>query len=88
MVWVYYTAVILYFGAEFTKVYSIKYGSKIRPNKYAVWVTVKEEEKPADKPLEEVKKEEAHEKAVLEKKAEQQDKEAVKAIKAEEASNK
>jgi membrane protein len=88
MVWVYYTAVILYFGAEFTKVYSVRYGSKIRPNQYAVWVTVKEEEKPADKPLEEVKKEEAHEKAVLEQKAEHQDREAVQAIKGKEATNK
>ena len=88
MVWVYYTAVILYFGAEFTKVYSIRYGSKIRPNQYAVWVTVKEEEKPAHKPLEEVKAEEKIEKAQLEKKAEDQDKEAVKAIKANEVTNK
>lgn len=57
LVWVYYTAVILYFGAEFTKVYAINHGSKILPNDYAVWVTVKEEEQP-DKPLDEVKKEE------------------------------
>lgn len=46
MVWVYYTAVILYFGAEFTKVYSLKYGSRITPNDYAVWVKVSEEEQP------------------------------------------
>ncbi len=46
MVWVYYTAVILYFGAEFTKVYAIEYGSKILPNDYAVWIKVKEEEQP------------------------------------------
>lgn len=46
MVWVYYTAIILYFGAEFTKVYSIKYGSKIVPNDYAVWIKVNEEEQP------------------------------------------
>jgi membrane protein len=56
LVWVYYTAVILYFGAEFTKVYAINYGSKIHPNDYAVWVKVKEEEQP-DKPIDEVKKE-------------------------------
>lgn len=55
LVWVYYTAVILYFGAEFTKVYSLKYGSKIMPNHYAVWVNVKEEEH-ADVPMHEVKK--------------------------------
>lgn len=36
LVWVYYSAIILYFGAEFTKVYSMKYGCKIVPNDYAV----------------------------------------------------
>jgi membrane protein len=36
LVWVYYSAIILYFGAEFTKVYALKYGQKIIPNDYAV----------------------------------------------------
>ncbi len=36
LVWVYYSAIILYFGAEFTKVYSLKYGRKIIPSDYAV----------------------------------------------------
>lgn len=36
LVWVYYSAIILYFGAEFTKVYSKAYGKKIIPNEYAV----------------------------------------------------
>lgn len=36
LVWVYYSAIILYFGAEFTKVYSRMYGKKIIPNEYAV----------------------------------------------------
>jgi membrane protein len=36
LVWVYYSAIILYFGAEFTKAYAIKYGSEIHPNHYAV----------------------------------------------------
>lgn len=58
LVWVYYTAIILYFGAEFTKVYSIRYGSKILPNDYAVFVKVKEEEQPQEKALHEVKQEE------------------------------
>jgi membrane protein len=44
LVWVYYSAVILYLGAEFTKVYAIKYGSNIRPNDYAVWVKNKPDE--------------------------------------------
>jgi membrane protein len=38
LVWVYYTAAILYFGAEFTKVYIEHIGSKIRPAQYAVFV--------------------------------------------------
>ncbi len=36
LLWVYYSALILYFGAEFTKAYAVKYGSKIYPNHYAV----------------------------------------------------
>lgn len=35
-VWVYYSSMILYFGAEFTKCYAIKYGTEIIPNEYAV----------------------------------------------------
>jgi len=36
LVWIYYSSVILYFGAEFTKAYAIKYGDSIRPTDYAV----------------------------------------------------
>lgn len=36
LLWVYYSAIILYFGAEFTKGYAIRYGSEIHPNEYAV----------------------------------------------------
>jgi membrane protein len=32
LIWVYYSAIILYFGAEFTKVYANAHGSKIIPN--------------------------------------------------------
>lgn len=42
ILWVYYSAAILYFGAEFTKVYANKHGSRIRPNQYAVFVEKKE----------------------------------------------
>ncbi len=38
LVWVYYSAIILYFGAAFTRVYAIHRGSQIFPNNYAVWV--------------------------------------------------
>lgn len=36
LLWVYYSAIILYFGAEFTKAYAVKYGAEIHPNHYAV----------------------------------------------------
>src|SRR5690606_23816667 len=38
LAFVYYAAAILYFGAEFTKRYAIKYGRGIRPKSYAVLV--------------------------------------------------
>jgi membrane protein len=38
LAWVYYSAIILYFGAEFTKVYSKVYGQKIIPNEYTVLI--------------------------------------------------
>ena len=36
LAWVYYSAIILYFGAEFTKVYADVHGDKIVPNVYSV----------------------------------------------------
>lgn len=36
LVWVYYSAIILYFGAEFTKVYAKTFGGQIAPNDYSV----------------------------------------------------
>ncbi|MEI9957594.1 MAG: hypothetical protein WDM90_15155 [Ferruginibacter sp.] len=38
LLWVYYSAMILYFGAVFTHVYAVQTGSRIYPNNYAVWV--------------------------------------------------
>lgn len=37
LVWIYYSSIILYFGAEFTKAYALNKGAKIVPNKYAEW---------------------------------------------------
>jgi membrane protein len=42
LTWVYYTAVILYFGAEFTKVYALVEGGGIKPYKTAVFIIKKE----------------------------------------------
>lgn len=44
LVWVYYSAIILYFGAVFTKNYSEMYGKPIKPNDYTMRVILKEEE--------------------------------------------
>jgi membrane protein len=38
LVWVYYSAIILYFGAEFTKVYAHTHGQKIIPNSYSIQI--------------------------------------------------
>ena len=38
LLWVYYSSIILYFGAAFTRVYAQHTGSHIYPNGYAVWV--------------------------------------------------
>jgi len=38
LLWVYYSAIILYFGAVFTRAYAVHTGSHIFPNNYAVWV--------------------------------------------------
>lgn len=45
LLWVYYSSVILYFGAEFTKAYAAEYGTRIRPSEYAVWIKQVEVEK-------------------------------------------
>jgi membrane protein len=45
MLWIYYTAAILYFGAEFTRAYVDFNGKRIEPADYAVHVEQKEEEK-------------------------------------------
>lgn len=47
LLWVYYSSIILYFGAEFTKVYALSFGSGIEPDKTAVFI-VKQEVKELD----------------------------------------
>jgi membrane protein len=53
LVWVYYSAQIVFFGAEFTQVYANRYGKKIEPSENAEPVTDEkraQEGMPADKP--------------------------------------
>jgi len=38
LAWIYYSAIILYFGAEFTKVFAMTHGKKIIPNSYSVQI--------------------------------------------------
>lgn len=40
LLWIYYSSLILYFGAEFTKFYALKFGSEIRPKDYAVTIQI------------------------------------------------
>jgi membrane protein len=36
LIWIYYSAQILFFGAEFTQVYANRYGSRIRPTEVSI----------------------------------------------------
>jgi membrane protein len=49
LVWIYYSAVILYIGAEFTQVYTEAFGGHIEPAEYAVHVQQTEVEKDVSK---------------------------------------
>jgi membrane protein len=42
LVWVYYSSIILYFGAEFTKTYAMRHGGGVRPNDNAVFILKRE----------------------------------------------
>ena len=42
LTWVYYTSLILYFGAEFTKSYALEYGGGIVPDETAVFIIKRE----------------------------------------------
>jgi membrane protein len=42
LVWVYYSSIILYFGAEFTKVYATDHGGNIEVSDTAVFIVKRE----------------------------------------------
>ncbi|HEY4148604.1 MAG TPA: YihY/virulence factor BrkB family protein [Chitinophagaceae bacterium] len=42
LTWVYYSSIILYFGAEFTKVYALRHGGGITPGSNAVYIVKRE----------------------------------------------
>jgi membrane protein len=54
LLWVFYSAMILYFGATLTHILVIEKGSRIYPNKYAVWIQeieVESKESVANQPV-------------------------------------
>ena len=57
LLWVYYSAQILFFGAEITKVHATNFGARVRPAPYAKWVSPPESmpeidaKAKADKPI-------------------------------------
>lgn len=40
LVWIFYSSVVLYYGAEFTKAYALRYAGEIKPRPYATTVKV------------------------------------------------
>jgi membrane protein len=44
LLWVYYSSIILFIGAEFTKVFALQYGGGITPDQTAVFI-IKQEAK-------------------------------------------
>lgn len=44
LLWIYYSSILLYFGAEFTKTYALKYGHGIMPNRLSIRVEIEEHE--------------------------------------------
>ena len=41
MMWINYSCQLIFFGAEFTKVYAYRYGYNIKPSKFAKWTAAK-----------------------------------------------
>ncbi|MDB5196968.1 MAG: YihY/virulence factor BrkB family protein [Flaviaesturariibacter sp.] len=68
LVWIYYSSMILYLGAEFTKSYVMSYGDAIHPNHYAVTVQKVEVEK-GNKSIQQVEKEAPKDEAAVAGKA-------------------
>jgi membrane protein len=42
LLWIYYAAQILLFGAEFTQVYANTYGTRVEPQEHAVKIEIME----------------------------------------------
>lgn len=67
MLWIYYSSFILYFGAEFTKAWALKFGGEIRPTEYAVLLKKVEVESSCDSVQENHKQIEQHKEELQQK---------------------
>jgi len=47
LLWVYYSSIILFFGAEFTRAFALHYGGGVQPNETSVFI-IKREAKEID----------------------------------------
>jgi membrane protein len=56
LVWVYYSSLIVFFGAEMTQIYARKYGSRIQPESHAEWIDSGEKREQIDKKKAELEK--------------------------------
>ncbi|SFJ07044.1 membrane protein [Kaistella treverensis] len=55
MMWINYSCMLIFFGAEFTKIYSLKKGYSIKPSRHAKWSAAKLYEKEQEKEMEKLK---------------------------------
>jgi uncharacterized BrkB/YihY/UPF0761 family membrane protein len=46
LVWIYYSAQIFFFGAEFTQIFATRYGRGMEPNRFARFIASREEANP------------------------------------------
>ena len=73
--WIFYSSTVLYYGAEFTKAYALKFGGEIIPKEFAVTIrvievesnehSVQQNEKSAEPEKEEIKKALDHNKKIV-----------------------
>jgi uncharacterized BrkB/YihY/UPF0761 family membrane protein len=50
LLWVYYSALIFFLGAEFTQVYASQYGSGVKPTEHARPITAAAESEKSESP--------------------------------------
>jgi membrane protein len=74
LLWVYYSSIILFFGAEFTKIYTLNFGKGIIPDKTAVFIVKQEVQELTKETYEVIKEDEKKQKREEKKKREEKQK--------------